>query len=190
MSKTALILLDLQNGILDRFQGDVNSYLTRVSEAIKASREAGINIIYVRTCFRPGHPEISKRNFSASKIASLGGAVEGDPWVEISPKVAPLKHDIIVTKRRVSAFSGSDLDCVLRGLDVDGLVLTGIATSGAVLSTIRQAADLDFRITVIEDLCKDADPEVHRVLVEKVFPRQATVLSTEQWIEEISNKKE
>ena len=192
MSKTALILLDLQKGILERFKDDTTSYyLSRVSEVIKASRAAGINIIYIKTCFRPGHPEISTRNFSAARVASLyGGFVEGDASVDISPVVAPLARDIVVTKRRVSAFSGSDLDCVLRGLNVDSLVLVGVATSGAVLSTVRQAADLDYNMTVIGDLCLDFDPEVQRALVDKVFPRQASVLSTEQWIKDVSNKKE
>ncbi|KAN0087380.1 Isochorismatase-like protein [Elaphomyces granulatus] len=194
MSKAALILLDLQKGILERFKVDdtASYYLSRVSEVIKASRAAGINIIYIKTCFRPGHPEISKRNFSAARVASLShsGFVEGDASVDISPVVAPLERDIVVTKRRVSAFSGSDLDCVLRGLNVDGLVLVGVTTSGAVLSTVRQAADLDYSMTVIGDLCLDLDPEVQRVLIDKVFPRQASVLSTEQWIKAISNNKE
>jgi nicotinamidase-related amidase len=66
---------------------------------------------------------------------------------------------------------------------VDSLVLTGIATSGVVLSTLRQAADLDFRLTVVRDGCADSDPEVHRVLMDKVFPRQAKVVSASEWIE-------
>jgi nicotinamidase-related amidase len=81
----------------------------------------------------------------------------------------------------VSAFTGSDLEVVLRGLDADTLVLTGIATSGVVLSTLRQAADLDYRLIVLADACLDRDPEVHRVLIEKVFPRQAAVHSVAQW---------
>jgi nicotinamidase-related amidase len=189
MSKTALILLGLQISLLDRFKDGKVSYLSRVSEAIKAARTAGINIIYIKPCFRPGHPEISQRNLTAAKVASFGGIVEGDSSVDISPEIAPLERDIVVTKRRVSAFSGTDLECVLRGLNIDSLVLAGIATSGAVLSTVRQAADLDYSITVVGDLCFDADPEVHRVLVAKIFPRQANVLSTEQWIKEVSNKK-
>lgn len=62
------------------------------------------------------------------------------------------------------------------------LVLCGIATSGVVLSTLRQAADLDFDLTVLADGCADADPEVHRVLLEKVFPRQAAVVTTADWV--------
>jgi len=81
----------------------------------------------------------------------------------------------------VSAFTGSDLQVVLRSLGADTLVLTGIATSGVVLSTLRQAADLDYRLVVLSDACLDADPEVHRVLTEKVFPRQAAVRTVAQW---------
>lgn len=85
-------------------------------------------------------------------------------------------------KKRVSAFTGSDLDVVLRSLDVDALVLSGIATSGVVLSTLRQAADLDYGLAVLRDGCVDGDDEVHRVLLDKVFPRQAAVLTTEEWV--------
>jgi nicotinamidase-related amidase len=88
---------------------------------------------------------------------------------------------VVVTKRRVSAFAGSDLDVVLRAQSIGHLVLAGIATSGVVLSTLRQAADLDYQLTVLADGCLDADPEVHRVLLEKVFPRQAEVTSIAGW---------
>ena len=86
-----------------------------------------------------------------------------------------------MTKRRVSAFAGSDLDVLLRAGGIRSLVLAGIATSGVVLSTLRQAADLDFGLTVLADACADADAEVHRVLTEKVFPRQAEVTTVDAW---------
>jgi nicotinamidase-related amidase len=106
-----------------------------------------------------------------------------DPGTQIHPAVAPHPGDIVVTKKRVSGFAGSDLDIVLRSLEASSLVLTGIATSGVVLSTLRQAADLDYELTLLADGCADADAEVHRVLVEKVFPRQAVVLSVDEWVE-------
>ena len=84
-------------------------------------------------------------------------------------------------KKRVSAFTGSDLEVVLRSLEVGSLVLTGIATSGVVLSTLRQAADLDYELTVMRDGCADGDDEVHRVLLDTVFSRQATVLDVDDW---------
>ena len=109
--------------------------------------------------------------------------VDGDPANEIHASIRPFESDIVVTKRRVSAFAGSDLDVVLRALEVEALVLGGIATSGGVLSTIRQAADLDYELTVLRDCCTDGDPEVHRVLLEKVFPRQASVTTAQTWLD-------
>jgi len=70
---------------------------------------------------------------------------------------------------------------VLRSLRARTLVLAGIATSGVVLSTLRQAADLDYRLVVLSDGCADADPQVHQVLTEKVFPRQAEVTTVAGW---------
>jgi nicotinamidase-related amidase len=144
-------------------------------------RAPGIPVIYVTIGFRPGHPEISARNRSFSAIASAGRFTGTDPAAEIHPAVAPAAGDLQVTKRRVSAFAGSDPEVLLRGLGAGTLVLAGIATSGVVLSTLRQAADLDYRLVVLADACLDADPEVHRVLTEKVFPRQAEVLTVAQW---------
>jgi nicotinamidase-related amidase len=88
---------------------------------------------------------------------------------------------VLLTKKRVSAFTGSDLEVLLRSAAIEELVLCGIATSGVVLSTLREAADRDYRLCVLSDGCLDADGEVHRVLMEKVFPRQAQVLAVERW---------
>jgi nicotinamidase-related amidase len=91
----------------------------------------------------------------------------------------------VVTKRRIGAFAGSDLEIVLRSAGIEALVLAGVATSGVVLSTVRLAADMDYRLTVLADGCADADPEVHRVLTGKVFPRQATVQTVAAWVESL-----
>jgi nicotinamidase-related amidase len=63
----------------------------------------------------------------------------------------------------------------------DHLVLAGVATSGVVLSTVRLAADLDYRLTVLADCCWDRDPDLHRILLERVFPAQADVLNAADW---------
>ena len=86
------------------------------------------------------------------------------------------EHDIIVTKRRYSAFTGSDLELILRSQNINHLILTGIATSGVVLSTIREASDKDFNLTVLSDCCADGDEEVHHILTTKVFQIQADVI--------------
>jgi len=183
MESTVLLVMDVQQGIVERIADD-RRYLERVSDAISAARAARVPVIYVGIGFRPGHPEISTRNKSFSAAAASGRFDDGSEATQIHPAVAPEPGDLVVTKRRVSAFTGSDLEVLLRGLGAGTLVLAGIATSGVVLSTLRQAADLDYRLVVLADACLDPDPEVHRVLTEKVFPRQAEVLTVKQWAEQ------
>lgn len=177
MSEQALLVMDVQRMIVDRYPDP--AYLPRLREAIDTARANGVRVIYVTVGFRPGAPEISPA--TSCSAGSRAPRVGRAPGRRGSPGRGPDPGDIVVTKRRVSAFAGSDLDMVLRANDIDHLVLTGIATSGVVLSTLRQAADLDFTLTVLSDACLDNDPEVHRVLTEKVFPMQAEVTTVADW---------
>jgi nicotinamidase-related amidase len=186
MAKPALLIMDVQNGIVERYlEGGTDLLLAKLASAARAARAAAVPVIYVRVAFRPGAPEVSERNRSLTAARTSGGLGTDDRTTQVHPAVAPKPGDVVVLKKRISAFAGSDLDVVLRSLKVDALVLSGIATSGVVLSTLRQAADLDFELTVLRDGCADADPEVHRVLLERVFPRQATVISTEEWVQSV-----
>jgi nicotinamidase-related amidase len=184
MAKSALLVMDVQRAIVD-IADDGSGYLPRLCRAVDGARAAGIPVIYVVVGLRPSDPEVSTRNKALSTAARVGLFV-GDPGTEIHPDVAPQQGDVVVTKRRASAFAGSDLDLVLRAHDIDALVLTGIATSGVVLSTVCQAADLDFGLTVLADACLDTDPEVHQLLIEKLFPRQADVTTIEHWLTAIA----
>jgi len=180
--KTALLVMDIQTNIIGRLGERSKEVISTIQGAIGAARAAGIPIIYVVVGFRKGLPEISPDNksFSAAKAnaASFPGLEEP---IAIYPAVAPQPGDIVVTKRRISAFTGSDLEVVLRSLKVQHLVLTGISTSGVVLSTVREAADKDYHLSVLSDGCADSDNEVHTVLLSKVFPRQADVLTADEW---------
>jgi nicotinamidase-related amidase len=185
-SRSALLVMDVQNGIVERYaDGGAEELLDRLARTIGAARDAGVPVIYVRVAFREGHPEVSARNRTFSALSQGGGFVLDDSSTQVHPAVAPQSGEAVVTKKRVSAFAGSDLDMVLRAREIDTLVLTGIATSGVVLSTIREAADRDFGLVVLSDGCLDGDEEVHRVLTEKVFPRQAEVTTVEKWIGEL-----
>jgi nicotinamidase-related amidase len=170
--------MDVQQAIVERF-GD-ESGLEPLARAVAAARAHEIPVIYVKIGFRAGYPEVSPRNRSFAALSESGGFV-GEEATRVHPAVAPGPGELEVIKKRVSAFAGSDLDVVLRAQDIDTLVLTGIATSGVVLSTLRAAADLDYGLLVLSDCCFDGDAEVHRVLVEKVFPRQAEVIDVDEW---------
>lgn len=175
---SALLVMDVQAVVVDMVPVDKDALLARMAKLIDAARKSGMKVIYVVVGFRAGYPEVSPRNQSFGAMRASGRFAEGSSGIEVHSAVAPTPGDVTVTKHRVSAFAGTDLDMVLRANAIDTLVLTGIATSGVVLSTLRHAADADYRIVVVEDCCADRDLEVHRVLMEKVFVRQATVTST------------
>ena len=178
---TALLVMDVQAGIVTRF-AQTSDFLERMNTAIAAAHAARIPVIYVVVTFRQGYPEISPNNKSFSAIKQQQSPLQAAMTAtEIHPAIAPQSADIVVTKRRVSAFSGSDLEVVLRAQGISHLVLCGIATSGVVLSTLREAADKDYQLTVLSDCCVDSDEEVQRVLLSKVFPRQAEVVAAEVW---------
>ena len=113
MSTTALLVMDVQQGIMSRYAADAE-YLPRLRRAIEAARTAGIRVIYVTVAFREGHPEISERNKSFSAIGRTSGFTAGDAGTTVYSAVAPAPGEPVVIKRRVSAFAGSDLDVLLR----------------------------------------------------------------------------
>lgn len=182
-NKAALLVMDLQNSILQNLENP-KPLLDKVSKAISHARSNGIPVIYVVVSFRPGAPEISESNKAFSRFGNkdMWTPEFVAQWQEIHQDVKPEDGEIVITKRRISAFTGSDLEVVLRGQGIQHLVLTGISTSGVVLSTLREAADKDYQLTVIDDCCADIDPEIHQVLTTKVFPSQAEVISLDNWI--------
>jgi nicotinamidase-related amidase len=177
---SALFVMDMQSAVI-RHLSDYTEITGRVAKAIACARLRNIPVFFVVVGFRPGMPEVSMNNmvFAASKARS--GNVSMDESMKIDDTVTPELGEIIITKRRISAFSGSDLEIVLRAQGIQHIILTGVATSGVVLSTLREAADKDYRITVLSDCCTDRDTEVHRVLVDKIFPFQASVLTLDEW---------
>ena len=92
---------------------------------------------------------------------------------------------MVITKVRPGPFSTTALDVTLREMGRDNLVIMGVATSGCVLSSVRWAVDVNYTFIVLSDACSDADAEVHRVLTEKVYPRQGTVMTTAEFLQVI-----
>jgi nicotinamidase-related amidase len=179
-SNMALLVMDMQVGIvamLPRAATIVNN----TARAIAKARDQKIPVIYVVVGFRQGSPEISMNNKSFAASKERFESVDMAEFVKVHEGLKPQNNEVVVTKRRFSAFTGSDLEVVLRAYGAQHLVLTGISTSGVVLSTLREAADKDYRLTVLSDCCADGDEEVHQVLTTKVFPRQADVLTVGEW---------
>jgi nicotinamidase-related amidase len=152
--------------------------LKNTASLIEAARQNNVPVIYVQVAFRPGYPEVSPRNKTFAGLSKAGLVVLGNPGTDIHAAVAPRNGEVVVVKHRVGALSETEMQTALRAKGVENLIMAGISTSGVILSTLRLAADYDYGITVVSDACADTDEEVHRVLMEKVFPRQAEVIPT------------
>ncbi len=188
-TRTAVLVMDFENDIVGSLAEDVRvPLLERAAAVIKEARQAKIPVIYVVVRFRDGYPEVNLQNKLFRALKESGRLREGTVGAEIDPKVAPLPGEVVVTKRRVGAFSSTDLETVLRAGNINTIVLSGIATSGVVLSTVRWAADKDYSIVILSDVCADRDPEVQRVLMDKVFPWQTTVVTSKEFLKALGEK--
>jgi len=186
-ARTAVLSMDMQAAIVSIYVTEPDAFTARAADVLRYCREREITTIHVQVGFRPGLPEVSSRNalFAAVKNSPERQKLfQGDAG-RIHPALAPVGEDIVITKHRISAFTGTDLDMILRAKEIDTLVLFGIATSGVVLSTLLDAVDADYRTIVITDCCADRDAEVHSVLVEKFFPHRGTAVTAAEFVESL-----
>ena len=182
-STTALLIADFYADMMTSLPHAVDRDVVARTQALQqAARDAGLLVCYSATVFRPGYPEISDRNKTFSQRKASGAPAVSDPIQVIHEGVRPIDGEIVVGKHRVNALYGTDLDMSLRANNIETIVLLGYATSGVVLSTTRYAADSDYRLFIVEDCCSDSDPEVHDFLTQRIFPRQADIVQSEDVI--------
>jgi len=181
---TALLIADFYATFMSSLPHAVDRQVVEKTQRLqRAAREARLFVCYCATVFRPGYVEISERNKTFRERKHSGQPATSDPVQLIHPAVLPAAGEVVVGKHRVNALYGTALDLILRANNIDTLIILGYATSGVVLSTTRYAADLDYRLVVVEDCCADQDPEVHNFLTQRIFPRQAEVVGAADVVE-------
>ncbi|GAA2042385.1 hydrolase [Catenulispora yoronensis] len=174
--KTALVVIDLQNGIAGLPGEPVPSTdVVKNSVALaEAFRARDLPVVLVRVTFAAdGSDAVPGRNEQARPARAFP---EG--WDQVVADLAGHPGDVLVTKRNWSAFYGTDLDLQLRRRGVTQIVLTGIATSIGVESTARAAHEHGYNVTVATDAVTDSNAEAHRNSVERIFPRLSETGST------------
>jgi nicotinamidase-related amidase len=155
---TALLGMDCQAGVVAFYAKPQEPFLDRCSNVLHGARKAGIAVIHVKVGFRPGLPEVTMRNrlFASIKSSPQRQKLFEGASGAIHPMLGPETDDLVVTKHRISAFPGSDLQMILRAKEIDTLILFGLATSGVVLSTLLEAADADYRTVVMRTAARTA----------------------------------
>lgn len=174
---SALLVMDFQTIILNNFlpQEIAGNVIRNTASLIAAARAAAVPVIYISVGFRKGYPEVSKNNTIFSLIKENGMFIADNESTAIHPEVAPAENEAVIVKRRVGAFSFTELEMILRAQGIETLILTGVTTSGVVLSTIGQAFDLDYRLVVAGDCCADPDHDTNLFILDKILPQHAIV---------------
>ncbi|MBL3523281.1 hydrolase [Serratia plymuthica] len=175
---TALVLIDLQNGILPYASGphSAESVVAHGAQLAAHFRSLGAPVILVRVGWSDTFADALKQPVDRPTPSPAGGLPAN--WWEFPESLAVSDGDILVTKRQWGAFYGTELDLQLRRRGIKTLVLGGIATNIGVESTARAGWEHGYELVIAEDLCSAQNTEMHRFAFDNIFPRLARVRST------------
>jgi nicotinamidase-related amidase len=175
MRETALVLIDLQHGILGMPVGPHSSadVLARAVRLLSVFRQAGGTVVLVRVSFAADGGDVLNQprdsTFAANRVAG---------WDQLVPELGPAPTDIVITKHQWGAFYGTELDLQLRRRGVRTIVIGGISTNFGVESTAREAFERGYALVFVEDAMASASAEAHAFACGSIFPRLGRVRST------------
>lgn len=177
--KTALVLIDLQNGTLGMplVPHDRQAVVASARRLIEAVQGAGGVIVEVRVGFSEGAADRLAQPVDAAMAVPPGGLPAG--WSERAPELADLAPTVGILKRNWSAFFGTELDLQLRRRGIEAVVVCGVATNFGVEQTARDAWHLNYRVVIAEDASSSVGEGMHAFAVERILPRVSQVRRTE-----------
>jgi nicotinamidase-related amidase len=175
---TALVLIDLQQGILPYAKAprDAAAVLANAAPLADAFRAAKAPVVLVKVGFSADGGDVLKTRVDAPNPPGTPPA----NWLEQPPELPSRPGDLHILKRQWGAFYGTELDLQLRRRGIKTIVLAGIATSVGVESTARNAWELGYDIVFAEDATSGPDAASHAHSFEKIFPRLGRVRQTAQ----------
>lgn len=176
MPKDCLIVVDMLNDFLDRWEPDNRSRLiANTNQLIAAFRSANCPVIWVRQSF---NPDLSDA-FLEMKDRQISITIEGTRGAEIHADLDRKSADTVITKKRYSAFFGTNLDEVLKTIGVERITLAGVNTHACIRMAAIDAYQRDIRVTIAGDCVDSHDAEHARVSLNYMNGKIATVLRNE-----------
>ena len=187
---TALLAMDFENDIVHEngafkdlgFAQMVkqNDVLGKTARLLDAARGAGVKVIYASVKFRSGYPERPQNAGMFQAVVGANALVEGTWGSTIHEAVTPKEGEPVVSKRGISAFTGSDLAALLTTGGITTLLLTGVATNFVVEGTAREAVDRGYNVVIVGDCCASASQEVHDSALTSTLPFLTTISNSEE----------
>ena len=186
----ALLLVDLQkafcgeDGTAARNGRDITTCreaALRCLDLVAAARKGNVPVIWTRMAL---HSDYSDGGLMIREIIPMvkarGGLREGTPDSDLIPEAAIEARDHVVTKQRYSAFVGTNIEVVLRSRGIGTLIVGGVTTSMCVESTVRDAAQRDYRTIVVREACADWARERHEPALAAMAFGFARIVSLEE----------
>ena len=173
-AKTALIVVDLQKGIVSLpTVHPVDKVVAHAGALADAFRGHGLPVVLVNVAGgAPGRTERPRL-----------GEPFPDGWTDLIPELDRQSSDIVVTKRTWGAFASTNLEDQLKALGVTQVVIAGVATGTGVESTARQAYEQGFNVTLAIDAMTDLRAEAHDYSIAQVFPRLGETGTTREIVD-------
>jgi nicotinamidase-related amidase len=177
-SKTALVVIDLQKGIVGRPTAPYASDLVVRNAAALATafRQNGLPVFLVRVSPSPD----GKDALRPLADAAMPAQTPPPDWADLVPEMGPKPGDFVITKHQWGAFYGTELDLEFRRRGIATMVLCGISTNIGVESTARFAYEYGYHQIFAEDAMSAQSTEEHRLTVTKIFPRIGLVKKTQE----------
>ena len=174
-ASTALILIDLQQGIVpgDKGPRPGEQVVATARDLAARFRERGAPVVLVHVGF--GRGDAPSRKVDQPRLPADGTPPE---FSELVPNLRQ-DGDVVVLKHHWGAFTGTDLDLQLRRRGVTTVVIAGIATNFGVESTARSAWELSYDVVIVEDACTSRSAEMHAFAFEHIFPAIARVVKAD-----------
>jgi nicotinamidase-related amidase len=158
----------------------------KTSAVIAAGRKRGMPIVYVNVAYQPGYPELVRNNGLFNTVPKMGCLVRGTAGVKVIDRLAPQPGDYVIEHTRISSFFGTDLDTILRSLQMRTLIVTGIATNVAVDHTIRDAVQFGYDAILLQDCCYSSVAEYHEAALKTLQVLATQVTDAQAFLARIS----
>lgn len=173
--RSALLVVDLQNDFVAEGAimevPEARRQIPRVKKLIECCRRLGVPVIYT---VHVHHPEANLCPLEVRMFPRLEkeGLREGTTGVEVYPEIAPQPGEVVIRKRRYSAFYNTELETVLRNLkgrnQIDTVIICGTVTNICCESTARDAFFRDYKVVFGSDVNAALDEEAHRATLRNI----------------------
>jgi nicotinamidase-related amidase len=133
---------------------------------IEGARAASAPVVHVRVAFRADYKEVLPNCILFKTVAEKGALVDGTWGAEFFEGLQPRPDEFVVTHRRVNPFYGSALEEIVRKLEAETVIVSGVATNYVVDHAVRHACDVGYEAVVAADACSTRTPEAHEATLQ------------------------